>query len=106
VTTTAKGLGLGTRFLPGSMRQRHSLQVISPKMAPRRIWMICLRYSESGVEGWRMLYAEHETYKQIGVLCCEFYDADGKPTEKVTNTKQRIAAHPGMKEKEKKNKEL
>mmetsp|Transcript_5371 Transcript_5371/g.11729 ORF Transcript_5371/g.11729 Transcript_5371/m.11729 type:complete len:190 (-) Transcript_5371:226-795(-) len=60
----------------------------------------------SGVEGWRTFYAEHETYEQIGVLCCEFYDADGKPTEKLINTKQRIAAHASMKEDEKKKKEL
>jgi hypothetical protein len=51
-------------------------------------------------------YMPNMIYKQIGVVCCEFYDADGKTTEKLTNTKQRIASHVALKEGEKKNKEL
>ena len=60
----------------------------------------------SGIDGWRRFYAEHETYKQVGVLCCDFYDAEGKPTEKLITTNQRLAAYAAMKEEEKKKKEL
>jgi hypothetical protein len=60
----------------------------------------------AGVEGWRTFYADHDAYKQIGVLCCDFYDADGKPTEKLLSTQQRLAEHAAAKEQEKKKKEL
>ena len=51
----------------------------------------------SGVDGWRKFYAEHETYKKVGVLCCDYYDNDGKPTDKLTTVWERLATHAAMK---------
>ena len=38
-----------------------------------------------GVKDWKNFYADHEEYKKVGVLCCDFYDEDGNPTEKLEN---------------------
>ena len=51
----------------------------------------------SGVDGWRKFYADHETYKKVGVLCCDYYDKDGKPTDKLTTVWERLATHAAMK---------
>ncbi len=53
----------------------------------------------SGVDGWRKFYAEHETYRKVGVLCCDYYDEEGKPTEKLTTFRERLATHAAMKKK-------
>lgn len=53
----------------------------------------------SGVDGWRNFYATHETYRKVGVLCCDYYDEEGKPTEKLTTFRERLATHAAMKKK-------
>ena len=55
----------------------------------------------SGIDGWRTFYADHDKYKRIGVLCCDFYDNDGNPTEKLTSIKERAAAYAEKKAQEK-----
>ena len=67
--------------------------------------MICMQHSKV-VSRVGERYMPKMRYKQIGLVCCEFYDEDGKPTEKLTNTEQRIASHVAIKEEEKENKKL
>lgn len=51
----------------------------------------------SGVDGWRKFYADHETYKKVGVLCCDYYGKDGKPTDKLTKVRERLATNAELK---------
>uniref|UniRef100_A0A7S1ZAP6 Cytochrome b5 heme-binding domain-containing protein n=1 Tax=Trieres chinensis TaxID=1514140 RepID=A0A7S1ZAP6_TRICV len=53
-----------------------------------------------GVISWRDFYRNHETYTFLGLLEGLYYDQDGKPTEYMTITNERIKTMEAMKKKE------
>lgn len=43
-----------------------------------------------GVEQWREFYEKEEKYPLVGILECELFDKDGKPTEEMEKLQTRI----------------